>query len=102
VPGIFFAVDYGDVDIFMLDVRYNRSPFSDPIESRTLLGDAQLAWLESRLRSSRAAFKLIGTGSTIGHGDAWLEYPQDLRRLFALTLEVPGIVILSGDLHRSL
>lgn len=100
-PGVFFAADYGDVDIFLLDVRYHRTPRTEPIETRSILGDAQLLWLEQKLKASSATFKLIGSGSTLHRGDAWSNYPRDLRRLFELTREVPGMVMLTGDLHRS-
>jgi alkaline phosphatase D len=102
VPGLFFALSYGDVDIFLVDVRYHRDAPADPNPERSILGDAQMAWLESRLRASTAKFKLIGSGSTIGTGEAWSSYPRDLDRVFLLTRDVPGIIFLTGDLHRSL
>lgn len=101
-PGLFFETRWGDVDIFLLDVRYHRDAPADPNPDRSILGEAQFAWLESRLRASTATFKLIGSGSTLSTGESWSNYPRDLERIFALTREVSGMVFLTGDLHRSL
>jgi alkaline phosphatase D len=103
-PGIFFKATYGDVDIFMTDGRYYRSPdAARDDESKKMLGDAQFAWLERELRASRATFKLVASGSTIDVSlkDCWKLYSHDRARLLGLTREVPGIVFLTGDVHQA-
>lgn len=104
-PGVFFRAAFGDVDIFMLDGRYHRSPNSAPDDEwKTMLGATQFDWLERELRASRAIFKLVCSGSVIGTGvkDCWSLYTRDRERLLGITREVPGIVFLSGDIHSSL
>ena len=50
-PGVFFRYSYGAVDFFFLDDRYHRDPDADPdTPDKTMLGRAQLDWLEARAR----------------------------------------------------
>ncbi len=103
-PGVFHRTSFGDVDLFLLDGRYHRSPNGAKDDAaKRMLGDAQFEWLERELRASRATFKLVASGSTISAGlkDCWLLYTRVRDRLFDLTHEVPGIVFLTGDLHQS-
>lgn len=103
-PGVFFRISYGDVDLFCLDTRYHRSPNEAPDDARkTMLGAGQWTWLEDGLRRSKATFKLVASGSTYvaNFKDYWELYSHDLRRLTRLTETVPGIVLVSGDLHVS-
>lgn len=102
-PGVFFSTRFGDVDLFFLDVRYYRSPASDLDDaSKEMLGEDQFGWLEGHLRASDAKLKLIASGSTLNlSDDGWRTYTRDRARLVALTREVPGIVFLTGDLHRT-
>lgn len=101
VPGVFSTARWGDVEIFLLDVRYHRSPRH---EDGSLLGPGQTAWLEERLAASRATFKLLVSGSIWGpgRGETWLHQPEARARLFDFLREraVEGVVLLSGDLHR--
>jgi alkaline phosphatase D len=104
-PGVFYRVSYGDVDLFMLDTRYHRSPnFYPDGPDKKMLGDAQFEWLENEITASRATFKLIASGSTIDLGlkDAWCLYTKDRTRLLGLTKRASGICFLTGDIHTSL
>ncbi len=103
--GVYRSASYGDVDIFLLDVRYHRSPNDAPTDDKkTILGDAQWEWFEKAIRASKATFKLVASGSTIAAGwkDHWGNYPRDRTRLLGLTKSIPGIVFLTGDIHTSL
>lgn len=104
-PGVFFKASWGDVDLFFTDGRYHRSPDWAPEDDprKTMLGEAQFAWLERGLRESRATFKLVVSGSTIdgSFADYWGLYPRDHDRLLAITNEVPGLVFLTGDVHNA-
>lgn len=107
VPGIFFEFSYGDLDFFMLDVRWYRDPATDPDgPAKTLLGKAQLRWLKDRLSRSRASFKIVASGSGWStakgpEGDAWSAYLHERDDLFSfIQLErVEGVVLLSGGTH---
>ena len=53
-PGVFFRYEYAGVDLFVLDGRYHRDPNDTPDgPGKTMLGAAQLAWLEAGLRAGR-------------------------------------------------
>lgn len=104
-PGVYFKLKRGDVDFFMLDVRYHRSPNESPDDgSKTMLGAAQLAWLKRELAASRAKVKFIASGSewqTHGTVDSWSRFNRERLELFDFIQErgIPGVVLLSGDRH---
>ncbi len=102
-PGCYFKFTRGDVDFFMLDVRYYRSPdAAEKTEQKTMLGEKQLAWLKRELTASKAKFKFIASGSVIESGgplDSWTSYPAERRALLDFLKEMEGIVFLSGDRH---
>jgi alkaline phosphatase D len=106
-PGAFYKFSWGEVEFFMVDGRYHRSPDKVPDdEQKRMLGDAQFAWLLDGLKSSTAKFKVIASGSTLDHskGDGWRIYTFSRHRLFDSIKEhkIPGVMYLSGDIHASL
>jgi alkaline phosphatase D len=107
IPGAFFRFSRGDVDFFVVDGRYYRSPDMAPDDERkTMLGEAQFKWLADGLRSSKAKFKVIASGSTLDHSkrDGWRVFTAERHRLFDSIREngVSGVIYLSGDIHNSL
>ena len=99
-PGVFFKHAHGDVDFFFLDDRYYRG-FDD-----SMLGAAQTAWLQDSLQRSTATFKLIFNGSqwtAAGSADSWASFlpARDAIFDFIRDQRVEGVVLLSGDVHRS-
>jgi alkaline phosphatase D len=106
--GCYHKFTRGDVDFFMLDVRYHRSPDKAPKDdpAKTMLGEKQLAWLKRELKASQAKVKFIASGSemqTAGTLDSWASYPAERRALLDyLRDEIgDGVVFLSGDRHFS-
>jgi alkaline phosphatase D len=107
VPGVFFEYSYGDVDFFFVDDRYYRDPNTDPdTPEKTMLGNAQLEWLQSKLKRSTAIFKVIVSGSGFSKskgegGDSWAAFLHERDRLFDFVRdqEITGVVLLSGDSH---
>ena len=107
-PGCYHRFTRGDVDFFMLDVRYHRSPDNAPKDdpAKTMLGAKQLAWLKREVKASKATVKFIAAGSEFqsnGTLDSWTSYPAERRALLDyLRDEVgDGVVFLSGDRHFS-
>lgn len=105
-PGAFFSFTRGEVEFFVVDGRYHRSPDKAPDDDqKRMLGDAQFAWLLEGLRNSKAKFKVIASGSTLDHSktDGWKIYTFSRHRLFDSIREhqIPGVLYMSGDLHRS-
>ena len=107
VPGVFFKFGWADVDFFVLDARYHRTPNNAPNdEHKRMLGDGQFQWLKKALRTSRARFKVIAQGSvlTLDEADGWLTFDFARERIYQYIAEskIEGVLWLSGDLHRSL
>ena len=106
-PGAFFKFSYADVDFFMVDSRYHRSPDKAPDDDeKRMLGDLQFAWLLNGLRDSQARFKVIVSGSTLHHSkvDGWRIYTFSRHRLFDALKKhrISGVMYMSGDIHNSL
>lgn len=104
-PGVYFKFSRGDVDFFMLDSRYHRSPNRAPDDgTKTMLGAAQLAWLKRELLASRAKVKFIACGSEwelYSHADSWTSFARERDDIFSFLREhdLQGIILLSGDRH---
>jgi alkaline phosphatase D len=104
-PGVYYTFSRGEIDFFMLDNRYHRSPNRAPDDGRkTMLGAAQLAWFKRAILASKAKVKFIASGSEWephGHQDSWTSFARERDEIFAFLREhdVPGLVFLSGDRH---
>ena len=122
-PGIYDSKIVGPegqrVQFIMLDTRFFRSPLlatderdapgkerylPDPDPAKTMLGDAQWAWLEDEL-SKPADLRFIVSSIQViaeGHGfEAWRTLPSERERLYDLIdrTGAGGVVFLSGDRH---
>ena len=104
-PGVYFKFTRGDVDFFMLDVRYHRSPDKAPDDgTKTHLGAKQLAWLKRELLASKATLKVIGSGGewqSDSSADSWKSYAREEQEIFDFLAEheMKNILLLSGDRH---
>lgn len=122
-PGLYHAQTFGPeglkTQIILLDTRSFRSPLkktdkhgapgrerylpdSDPY--KTLLGEAQWAWLEDRLREPAHVRLIVSSIQVVadGHGwEGWHALPAERDRLYALIRDTDarGVVLLSGDRH---
>src|SRR5690606_8548119 len=110
--GIYFDYSYGDVDFIVLDGRYFRDPptggvvFGDGHGNRSLLGPGQTQWLLDRLAASTATFKIVAARSQWtehGRTDSWPSHLAARNVIFDFITEhrIEGVVLLSGDVHRS-
>ena len=106
-PGAFTQFQIGDAEFFLLDDRSFRSPNAAPAP-RTILGEAQFAWLVDALTASRAPFKIVAMGGQILNPTAVFETfanvaPEERQRLLDALAErrVDGVVFLSGDRHHT-
>jgi alkaline phosphatase D len=105
-PGAFYSFQWGDVEFFMLDGRYHRSPDkAENDDNKRMLGDAQFEWLMAGLRNSTATFKVLASGSTLqaSGADGWRIYDFARNRLYNAINEssIDGVLYLSGDVHAS-
>jgi alkaline phosphatase D len=106
-PGAFYTFHWGDVQVFMVDSRYHRSPDKAPDDkNKRMIGDAQFKWLIDGLTKSKAKFKVIASGSTLNHSgnDGWRIYTHARHRFFDAIKKhrIGGVVYMAGDIHRSL
>ncbi len=103
--GIYFKFSWGDVDFFMLDGRYHRTPNQSKDDGqKTMLGKAQLIWLKQGLAESRATFKFLVSGSQWNSKekmDSWRSFIRERNELFQFIIDngIEGVVLLSGDRH---
>ena len=105
--GITSRVQWADVEIFLLDDRWDRSPERRRTGERTILGSEQFRWLIDALASSRAPFKLVAIGGQVVSPAAvfenWATYPEARERLLEALAEerIEGVVFLTGDRHHT-
>ena len=104
-PGVFTYYKYGDIDFFLLDNRFYRSPNLDKRKNKDHLGRQQLEWLKDHLLSSSAPFKIIALGGQVTNingrherfSDAHDEYVELMD--FLDVNNISGVIFLSGDRH---
>ncbi len=104
-PGIWSRFSVGQAELFLLDVRYHRSPNTDPDgPEKTMLGTEQRDWLADSLAKSQAVFKFPVSGSSwnCGGKEAWnhqftYEYDWLLNKI--IETKVSGVILLGGDQH---
>jgi alkaline phosphatase D len=89
----------------MLDDRYHRTPDNAPENgSKTMLGQAQLAWLKRGLLQSQAPIKVLASGcewESHGLKNSWTTFKRERDELFQFIVDhgLTGILLLSGDRH---
>lgn len=108
VPGVSQKFTWADVDFFLLDDRYHRSPNDLPRSlGKWMLGKEQLDWLVGALAGSSAPFKIVVNGNQVLHRGSGAEaMPQfeDYGALLAAIREarIDGVVFVSGDRHHGI
>ncbi len=97
---------YADVDFFMLDNRYFRTPNTCETCPRTMLGTEQLAWIKGALAASRAPFKIVAIGgqvlNTVKANETYANlFPAERDSILAHIEreEIKGVIFLNGDRH---
>lgn len=106
-PGAYFKFTYQDVEFFMLDNRYYRSPTDRRTGNQTMLGEVQLKWLLESLASSTATFKIVTMGgeflSTEQTHEFYAQYPAERQEIldFVINEQIEGVLFLNGDVHYS-
>ena len=95
-----FGPEGNRICVVLLDERTFRAP---PHGEGDILGEAQWAWLEGVLKSSRAQLHIVGSGSQIlpveHRFEKWADYPGARARLLKLLASVKNPLLLSGDRH---
>jgi alkaline phosphatase D len=106
--GITSYFQYNDIDFFLLDNRYYRSPNNRKTGEQTILGAAQLEWLIDALVASRAPFKMVCIGGQVlNTAEVYENYANhhgEERALLLNRIEAEGIknvIFLTGDRHHT-
>lgn len=106
--GITGTFQWNDIQFFLLDDRYFKTPNQNFISSeRTLLGKQQLQWLIDALISSDAPFKIIAIGGQVLNpaklDDSYTFYQEEKDFLLKTIQDakIPGVVFLDGDRHHT-
>jgi len=105
------------LQVILLDTRtFRYQPLENPFSSwkndylpdtnpdKTLLGSAQWAWLEERLKEP-ADLRIIGSSIQFGHEyngyESWTNFPLELMKMVDLikSTKTNGVVFISGDVH---
>jgi alkaline phosphatase D len=107
IKGVFGRFEWADVEFFLLDDRYHRTPSKGEKDRREMFGEAQMRWLRESLRNSGATFKIIVGGNQMLNPqtpkESWNEFVGEQKRFFEFLREekIEGVVFLSGDRHYS-
>jgi len=106
--GITSYFQYADLDFYLLDNRYFRSPNNRETTKPTILGKQQLEWLIDALTFSRAPFKLICIGGQVlntyqGYENYANLAPEERAYLLSRIEEegITGVIFLTGDRHHT-
>ncbi len=105
--GITTQFGYQDIEFFLLDNRYFRSPNERKTGEREILGKSQIEWLVDALVNSKASFKFIAVGGQFVSDAAVYEnhatYANERNYLLDLIEkeELKNIVFLTGDRHKT-
>ena len=102
-----YYFNWNDVDFFLLDNRYYRSPNYLEADDKTQLGAEQLEWLKDAIVNSNASFKFIVLGgqflTTLQDWETYSNYGFDQERQeiidFIYNQEIKNVVFLTGDRH---
>ncbi len=108
-PGITTMFQWGDVDFFLLDDRYYRTPNGRKTGDIEMFGDEQIQWLVDNLARSKAPFKIIATGGQIlnpiekDYLEIFNRFPKEKEKLLSLISDekISGVLFLTGDRHHS-
>lgn len=103
------AFTIGRVRFLITDTRSARTPKSAPDDARkTMLGEAQRAWLERELDAANGRFPVIvwvnpdpWIGKAQAGADGWAGYATERTAIadFIVRRRIRGLIMLSGDTH---
>ncbi len=103
--GVFSSYNWSDVELFLLDNRFFKSPNKRLTGEKTMLGSAQIQWLIDALTYSKASFKIIVIGGQVLNTEAVFEnyenYKTEKEFLLKeiLANQIKGVLFISGDRH---
>ncbi|MCU0391223.1 MAG: alkaline phosphatase family protein [Thermoflexibacter sp.] len=105
--GICGTFMWGDVQFFLMDDRYFKTPNENHVAKREYLGEKQLNWLMDALAYSEATFKFVVVGGQVLNPaqvyENYANYAEERQKLldFIRTTKIKGVFFLTGDRHHT-
>ena len=108
--GVYHKVDLGMIEVFLLDPRYFSQTEKSPIDPSqpTCFGKDQWQWLLTKLKASKAPFKVLAMGEIWqdkknGETDDMFTYwyERDALLDFIKQEGISGVTLVGGDIHVS-
>ena len=107
--GVTTFFQWSDVDFFLLDDRYYRTPNDRKTGDKEMFGKQQIDWLIDNLVRSKAPFKIIATGGQMlnpvekDYLEIYNKFPEEKAKLLKLIQDegIDGVIFLTGDRHHS-
>jgi alkaline phosphatase D len=103
--GITTKFQFHDIEFFVLDNRYFRSPKNPKNGDEVLLGKEQIDWLIDALSNSYSPFKMIAIGGQVLNSEKIAENYRNYEEEFAYLTKrleeerIRGVIFLTGDRH---
>jgi alkaline phosphatase D len=105
--GITGHYQFNDVEFFLLDNRWNRSPQGLGEDEEQVLGECQIDWLIEAMRFSRATYKIVCIGGQVLNTAKVYENMSNYEKERQYLLDqiakynIRNVVFLTGDRHHS-
>ena len=105
--GICGTFMWGDVQFFLLDDRYFKTPNENHTAKKDYLGEKQLNWLIDALAYSEATFKFVVVGGQVLNPaqvyENYSNYPEERQKLIDAIRgnKIKGVIFLTGDRHHT-
>lgn len=106
--GVYTSFTWSDVEFFLLDDRWFRSPNREPVgPDKVMFGAEQMQWLVDALTGSTATFKVVAGGNQLLNPmtpyECWGAFPRERERFLQQIhrRRIEGLVFLSGDRHHA-
>ena len=105
--GITTMFQWSDVDFFLLDNRWFRTPLDRTGGERTVLGHAQREWLIDALATSNASFKIVAMGgqflNPLPRYEAYARWAEEREWILVRLAEerISGVFFITGDIHHT-
>ena len=106
-PGVTTMFQWADIDFFLMDNRYYRTPNRRGTGKREILGEHQVDWLIDALCASYAPFKVVVMGgqflNPVFGFENHINHVEEREKLLRAIDEndIDGVIFLSGDRHHS-
>lgn len=107
LPGIMSGFAYNDIQVILMDNRYNRTETYADADREHIFGKAQSDRLIDLLKQSNAPFKLVATGgqflNTAKKYENHANYENERQYIIDRIEEegIEGVIFISGDRHHS-